>query len=385
MSIDIVPTVIYSSMMGMTIFALVDVASRDKHKQSLYLIGLLALLLVHIIGELFIYSGAYQYAPALAGLQFPIRMLLGPALYFYAFATMSPEKALPKKAHILALLGPVIVIIGMLPFIFGITSDEKLAMANPATRDPELFKIAVFTCVFSMCTFIVFTGLYLAATFKLQNQHCLQLMERFSDIEKRSMNWFKTVLVLWGFVWLFFSLDYGISFIGWTWFGSGAILHLFEALVLVIFCHFALKQPLLSDSDKGQPQSKQPRTATLDEATMALIASKLKNAMSEEALFLEEELSLKRLSDVISVSENHISETFSQCLHTNFFQFVNSYRIKQAMSLLTSTNKTVSVIAYDVGFNSKSTFNTAFKKIAGATPTAYRSQANSLSNEQTIG
>lgn len=374
MAVDVVPTVIYSSMMGVTIFGLFEVANRPRQRQSMFFGGLLVLLLIHILGELFIYSGAYQYAPGLAGAQFPIRMLLGPALYFYAFATMSPENSLPKKAYTLALIGPIVVVLGMLPFIFWITPDEKLALANPATRDPELFNIALFTCVYAMATFIVFTGIYLFATFKLQSRHRLQLMERFSAIEHRSMDWLRVILVLWGCVWLFFTLEYGFSFFGFRWFGSSFVFPIFEVLVLMTFSHLALKQPILEDLDKGEPHTTQPRTTILEVSQMELIATELKAAMGKDALYLEEDLSLKRLSEAVSVSENHISETLSQCLNTNFFQFVNGYRVAQAKSLLASTDKTVSSIAFDVGFNSKSTFNAAFKKSAGITPSAYRNQ-----------
>lgn len=384
MGINIIPTVIYSAMLGMTVFALFDVAHKPRHKQSLYLAGLLCLLLIHILGELFIYSGAYQYAPALAGAQFPIRVLLGPALYFYAFATMSPQKTLPKNAYLLALLGPVIVILGMLPFIFGISSEQKLALANPATRDPELFKIALTTCLFAMLAFITFTAIYLVATFRLQNRHRLQLMERFSDIEKRSMDWFKRVLILWAVVWLFFTLEYGITFMGWSWFGKGLILPLFEALILMTFSHYALRQPVLKDSDKADPQSKPVRTATLGQSQMQQIAEKLTTAMTRDSLFMQEDLSLKRLAETIAVSENHISETLSQFLHTNFFQFINSYRVEQAKTLLASTAQNVSCIAYEVGFNSKSTFNSAFKKSSGLTPTAYRNQQKMTMSEKII-
>lgn len=375
MAIEIVPTVIYSAMMGMTVFALVDVASRPKQRQSVFLAGLLILLLAHILGELFIYSGAYQYAPALAGMQFPLRVLLGPALYFYAHATMSPEKSLPAKSYLIALLGPVIVITAMLPFILTISPEEKLAMADPATRDPELFKIAVYTCLFSMFAFITFTSVYFAVTFKLQNQHRKQLMERFSSIEKRSMDWFKRVLIIWGIVWSLFALEYTLSFFGVKWFGSGFVMPILEATALMTFSHYALKQPILKDAEKAKAKEVQPRTRLLDLSQMELIAKELKLAMQNDALYLEEELSLKRLSDAVSVSENHISETLSQYLKTNFFQFVNSYRVEEAKKLLTNSDKNVSSIAYDVGFNSKSTFNAAFKRMTNLTPSAYRNQS----------
>ncbi len=377
MNVDVVPTVIYSSMLGMTLFALFDVVNRPKQRQTLFLGGLLVLLLIHILGELFIYSGAYVYAPGLAGLQFPLRVLLGPALYFYACATMSPEQSLPRKAYLLALLGPIIVLLGMLPFLF-ISPEDKLAMATPATRDKELFKIALFTCAFAMVTFIAFTAAYLIATFKLQKQHRQQLMQRFSSIEKRSMDWFKTVLILWGCVWLLFSIEYSITFLGWKWFGKGFVIPISEALVLMTFSHYALKQPILTDSEKAPVATNQPKSYSMPATQMAQIAEKLTSVMAEKTLFLEEDLSLKRLSEAIAVSENQISETLSQHLNTNFFQFVNGYRIEQAKSLLITTELNISTIGYDVGFNSKSTFNLAFKRATGTTPTAFRNQEKLL-------
>ncbi len=141
-------------MMGMTILALFEVLKRPNERQNLFRKGLLLLLLAHIAGELFIYSGAYVYAPALAGVQLPFRVLLGPALYFYALATMSPDKKIDKRLFTLALSGPLIVLVAMFPFIFMISPAEKLALATPATRDPELWKIAVFTCLFTTFVFI---------------------------------------------------------------------------------------------------------------------------------------------------------------------------------------------------------------------------------------
>lgn len=83
--------------------------------------------------------------------------------------------------------------------------------------------------------------------------------------------------------------------------------------------------------------------------------------MKEGKLFLHNDLSLKKLSESISETENHISETLSQLLQTNFFQFVNGFRIEEAKAELQDKGKLVTNIALDVGFNSKSTFNTAFK------------------------
>lgn len=363
-------------MMGVVALAITQACNKPRHQQTYYLLGLLVLLLTHIIGELYIFSGAYQYAPAIAGFQLPLRMLLGPALYFYAYVAMSSDNALSFKSYAIALLGPVVVIVAMVPFIFMISGEEKLALADPATRDPELWKIAQFTCLFTAITFIAFTFAYLAATLKLHTQHRRQLMDKFSAIEHRSMDWLRIVLVLWGLVWFIYTVNYAATFFGVNWFVLDALLPVFELAVLLSFTYLALNQSTLSNAEKDNTKNTQKRTAILPEDKMQHIADQLTTAMSEKTLFKDEDLSLNRLATEISVSENHISETLSQCLNTNFFQFVNSFRIDEAKKLLTYTDLPVTTIVYEVGYKSKSTFNAAFKKMTGSTPSAYRTSVS---------
>lgn len=370
--VNLLPTVLYSCMIGMTFIALLDVFKRPKQKQNVFLKGLLLLLLMHLAGDLFIHSGAYVYAPALAGVQLPFRVLLGPALYFYAYATMSPDKGADKRMKALALSGPIIVLLGMIPFIFMISPAEKLALATPSTRDPELWGIAVFTCLFTTFVFIFYTLLYLVAALKLHNGHRQQLMERFSEIEQRSLEWFRPVLFIWGGTWVLYAVEFSLGALGVFWFGSGVVLPILEVIALAIFIHKALSQKVLNESEKGLPRATQPRAALLSIEKMQLIASKLESAMKEDKLFLQDNLSLNKLSESIFETENHISETLSQFLHTKFFQFVNGFRVEEAKKALQNSDKLVTDIAFDVGFNSKSTFNIAFKKIVGHSPSAYR-------------
>ncbi|QBG36111.1 AraC family transcriptional regulator [Litorilituus sediminis] len=377
--VNLLPTIIYSCMIGMAILALLEVFKRPNERQNLFLKGLLILLLVHLAGELLIYSGAYIYAPVLAGMQLPFQVLMGPALYFYAHASMSADKRIDKHTYALAFSGPIIVIVAMLPFIFMMSPAEKLALADPATRDPELWKIAVATCLFTTLVFIVFTFLFLVMALKLHSSHQQQLMERFSEIEQSSLAWFKPILLIWGLAWLMYAVEFSLGALGWFWFGSGVVLPIFEAIVLAMFIQQALSQKVLLESEKGVPQASQTRTSALSTEKMQQIATKLEHAMTDEKLFLQDNLSLNKLSESIAETENHISETLSQFLNTKFFQFVNGFRIEEAKKALQDTDKLITTIAYDVGFNSKSTFNTAFKKVVGYTPSAYRS---SLSKNQ---
>lgn len=92
-------------------------------------------------------------------------------------------------------------------------------------------------------------------------------------------------------------------------------------------------------------------------------------------LYLESNVSLSSLSKLLGVSTQKASEVINQHSKQNFNDFINHYRIQEAKGLLLDVdneNFTIASIAFDAGFSSLSSFNSAFKKFEGITPSAYR-------------
>jgi len=123
---------------------------------------------------------------------------------------------------------------------------------------------------------------------------------------------------------------------------------------------------LISDTSRKYQRS------ALNEGQSTRIAERIEKAMSEDNLHLNASLSLPRLAKHISTSPNYISQTLNETLGMNFFDYVSKYRVDAAKHLLMQGNDTVLEIAMAVGFNSKSSFYTAFKKEVGQTPNQYR-------------
>ena len=102
---------------------------------------------------------------------------------------------------------------------------------------------------------------------------------------------------------------------------------------------------------------------------------KLQQYMVEEKPFLNPALTIQEVSKYIKVPVRDLSLLINHQLGQHFYDFVNAYRIESAMDILkdpTKSKVTILEILYEVGFNSKSSFNTAFKKHTGNTPTDYR-------------
>ena len=96
--------------------------------------------------------------------------------------------------------------------------------------------------------------------------------------------------------------------------------------------------------------------------------------MTEKQPYLDPELSLRSLAGMLELPPNHLSQLLNEGFDKNFSEFVNAYRLeifKQKAAESRNQQFTILALAYDSGFNSKTVFNTFFKKQVGKTPTAY--------------
>jgi AraC-like DNA-binding protein len=93
--------------------------------------------------------------------------------------------------------------------------------------------------------------------------------------------------------------------------------------------------------------------------------------------FLDPKISMELLSEELNISTSHFSKVVNSVSKQNFSDYINSYRVEQSKKLLADPafeNYTIVAIGLECGFNSKSTFYTAFKKFTSQTPTEFRSQ-----------
>ncbi len=96
--------------------------------------------------------------------------------------------------------------------------------------------------------------------------------------------------------------------------------------------------------------------------------------MDEEKPYLDEELSLKGLAEKLSVAPRHLSQMVNERLNRNFSDFINGYRVEEAKKYLSDPRSEHSVleVCFEVGFNSRTSFYRAFKKVTGMSPTEYK-------------
>jgi AraC-like DNA-binding protein len=97
--------------------------------------------------------------------------------------------------------------------------------------------------------------------------------------------------------------------------------------------------------------------------------------MENERCYKDPQLNIEQLSIQVNISRHHLSQAINDKLNKNFNEFVNEWRVKESMKLLKDPGfdqYTIAAIASYSGFNSLASFNTAFKRQTGCTPSVFK-------------
>ncbi len=176
-------------------------------------------------------------------------------------------------------------------------------------------------------------------------------------------------------VWLL-SILFGITLIWIAYFTNGYTSYIVGALSFSFVIYLLIMVIVLNKIGmKNDGMIKEKYAASrIHEDEAQTILKKVRHIMETEKPYKNPNLTMPELAKSLNITPHHLSQFINNNLGKNFSQFVNNYRIKEAATLLEATDHiTIESIAYESGFNSLSTFYTAFKKERGMTPAVYKS------------
>jgi AraC-like DNA-binding protein len=143
-----------------------------------------------------------------------------------------------------------------------------------------------------------------------------------------------------------------------------------------------IKEILPDEAGMLSPAEKYSGSALSEEPRRQLIV-KLEILMESDKIFISDNLTIEEVALKLGTRTKYVSQIINENYKKNFYNFINTYRVEEAMRLLLEAdNEKYSIlgIAQMVGFVSKSTFNAAFKRVAGTTPSEYRRKNSTLSD-----
>jgi len=277
------------------------------------------------------------------------------------------------------------VLIGPLLFLYIKTSLKKHIQYHWFDALHLIPVIAVFTLAFSMPYHenrslwrIVVNSIYwqwfvyvLLAAFLLKETFTQLFSAQKIQSTKINATW---LVSIWGgvaIIWLAYRTSSFSSYI------VGAVSFSFIFYLTGLF--FLLRQ---RNHQQVKAQAKKSKVLIPQDMTIGL-PERLEALMVKEKLYKDANLKMPELAKRLKLTPHQLSQYINANFGKNFSQFVNEYRIEEAKRLLIASDKlTIDAIAYDCGFNSISTFYTAFKKRMGQTPAAYKAYYGSLENLQ---
>ncbi len=356
---------------------------KSKSKGDYVLMLLMLLMGFNLLGYALEVMGIDTDYPIFLGFYTAVGLLMGPLVYLYILSyTNSSQKFNP------------LYLLHALPYLFFTTVVFLQFTVNSQgsiIEDKYIIEDSQKPIFFIMGLFRVFWGtIYLIAGLIILKKHSLKISKQFSYTENIDLKWLKYVLimmiVIWGTVIFINIISNFNKFIDYRL--GDNIIQLVITIVVFLTGYFGIKQQIIFSPSTGNMQSseklkistgsnevkKQYLKSGLSKEDSQNHLHRLQNYMKAEQPYSNGKLSLKEVAEYLDISPNHLSQVINENLNKNFFYFVNGYRVdlvKEKMRDSSNKNITLLGIAYDSGFNSKSSFNSIFKKITGLTPSQY--------------
>lgn len=353
--------------------------TQEKGKRiSNILLGSFFLLIgLNLLDVFLLMTGAYSANPWLAGWGSCLPLLFGPLIYFYTQSVLNKDFAIRTKSwnH-------------FLPFIIFFLANEIYFISQPAAFQEKLLSnilqhhIPGSVSIVSTLIFIQFLG-YIFASFRSVSVYKKTVSQHFSSNQKTDVSWLSSMILFFLVIIIITILN---SLFAQTSLASYYLL-VFNIIILATFVFVisilmkALQKPYFFSFSKEDDYVIKPASPhqsippDSDKAEKEELAKKVLDYMQINKPYLEPELTLEELASRLSLKPRILSQTINESLGHNFYDFINRYRIKEASRLLTNPRDekiTVLEVLYEVGFNSKSSFNTLFKKYTGLTPREFR-------------
>ena len=322
------------------------------------------------------HTGVYGAVPWMIGIMWSASLFLGPSILAYVVAMSGDPGQAWTLARTARIAWPAAIALVVVPPFLLLPAPTQLAVYTGSGGGLDS-RVGVLQLFFVALFLAVMLG-YLAAAFRVLGRHVRRVRDLFSNIEDRTLSWLRVLLLVMLAAWIWGIIKFGIT-VGstqsaWMAFAAAAVEMCWTAIIGL----FGLAQKpiftLQSESPRILPATGKYARSPLPESRQVEIASRLHETMRVHALHRDPLLSLSVLAARIAVTPNHLSQVLNDHLGQSFFDYVNRWRVEEAVARISAGEEPILTIAFDVGFNSRSTFNAAVKKHTGRPPSAFRAQ-----------
>lgn len=377
-------------LIGITItffLAIVLISKKDKSLADKILSAWLVVIGLHLQLFYLHFSGQYVHFSYLLGLEIPMPLLHGPFLYLYSHSHIQFSQRKPKwLLHFL----PFLLAYALLIPFFILSTEQKILIYQQEGAGFESLTTLIFIA-------IVLSGIiYIVLCWHLVDSHKKRMQDSLQMVNKIDVKWIWYLLYGIATIWIvvivgndtltFGSVTLFVTLIGYLGIKQGNV-----------FSNYNLSYEIAAPSDtlsfeqeyhhtsnitfelEETPEKIKYQKSRLKEENALLIHAQLQQLMQAEKLFKMPELTLRELAQKLDVHQNTLSQVINSFEQKPFYDYINHLRIeafKEIVLTADSRKYTLLSLAFECGFNSKTTFNRTFKKHMGMSPKAYLAQVS---------
>lgn len=334
---------------------------RQKNKADLWLAILLLVLCLALITPFIGFANVYDLNQWLTYFPFSIAYSYGVLVWFYTLNLTDSKRQFQPKDLLLFLPTFIYLIFRFFLFAHSVAWKDWFGENYGSLSNNLVF-----------VTELIWNLAFLYFSIRHYQKYRTWLNANYSDTEKLKFDWLRNFLYLFAAILLIGAIfDFTNSFLfklSYIQFFYFEIILALTTYYLAIAGYLRSKTIELHFTEKEAEEIEERKTL-LSEKELEKLKSKLLNLMQNERFYLEPNLTLNDLSKKLGVNSSVLSYAINNGFGKNFNDFVNTFRINEVKERLKNADdSTLLGVAFDCGFNSKATFNRAFKKFTGVSP-----------------
>ncbi|CAI8834767.1 AraC family transcriptional regulator [Chryseobacterium sp. IT-36CA2] len=357
------PSLFYLAGIFIACFSSFLILGKRKKIMADYILAAWFLIIgIHLILFILFFSGGYLKFPYLLGYEIIFPFIHGPMLYLYVLCVTGRNPGM----KIWLLNGIPVLMIGLLLSQLLLLSPwDRLAAYQSGNNGYKLLsKVIKYLMILSG---IVYVALSLFAVRKYTEG----ISSQYSNTEKMNLNWLYYLIAGIALIWIAVIIKNDI------------LIFSIVVLFIVVAAYFGISRvgilniPALPDREDPKELDnevvKYQKNSPGDEAIQS-IYRKLVYKMTQEKLYKDPELNLNTIAQLLDVHPNTLSQVINSVEHKNFYDYINRQRIeefKRTVVLPENQKYTILSLAFECGFNSKTSFNRNFKKYMNCSPSEF--------------
>lgn len=378
-------------LLGVVQGLLITISGLMQPQRKAKLKGFLFFSITCIIAEIFLNRSGYMYyAIQMVDFSEPIQYAIPPLIYL-VIVSLNPNSSVDKWwLHFIPFFAYMLF---FLPFYFApasYKSESYYFMHHNAEWNPTanygLYQRLGNFRMFQLHLCFFQATVYLVLCFQLLKQYKREIKE-YSVTNLFEIRWWTSFCVLTGLLLFVVLIVKGFYLRD---IGDHIIASFFTFIIYVSaiteLIHPTVQAPdlqFISQKSRNEyyPENPDNKDADYREEKKEEIRNKLNVIMEQQKLYLDSSVSIEKVSRQIGEPSYLVSQVINDKMNLTFYDWIARYRVEEAKLLFLDSKTrayTIEQIAEEVGYNSKSAFNKAFRKFAGCTPSKYRNASEAL-------